>query len=68
MVLSNLLTIGEAAKSIGVAVSIVRYYDELGMLPTVARIGGKRHFDRKALQRLSFIQHGKSVGLSLEDI
>ena len=68
MVLSNLLTIGEAAKSIDVAVSTVRYYDELGMLPTVARIGGKRHFDQDSLQRLKFIQHCKSVGLSLEDI
>ncbi len=68
MVLSNLLTIGEAAKSIGAAVSTVRYYDELGMLPAVARIGGKRHFDQESLQRLTFIQHCKSVGLSLEDI
>ncbi|MEE8045578.1 MAG: MerR family transcriptional regulator [Dehalococcoidia bacterium] len=62
------MTIGEAAKSIGAAVSTVRYYDELGMLPAVARIGGKRHFDQESLQRLTFIQHCKSVGLSLEDI
>jgi MerR family redox-sensitive transcriptional activator SoxR len=68
MVLDNYLTIGEAAKSIGVAVSTVRYYDELGLLPNVARIGGKRRFDQDSVERLSFIQHCKSVGLSLDEI
>jgi MerR family redox-sensitive transcriptional activator SoxR len=68
MVLSSYVTIGEAAKSVGVAVSTVRYYDELGLIPNVARIGGKRHFDQESVQRLAFIQRCKSVGLSLDEI
>jgi MerR family redox-sensitive transcriptional activator SoxR len=68
MMLEKLLTIGEAATSSGVAVSTLRYYDEIGMTPSVVRIGGKRHFDRESVQRLSFIQHCKSVGLSLGEI
>jgi DNA-binding transcriptional MerR regulator len=68
MVLGNLLTIGEVAKSAGVAVSTLRYYDELGLTPNVARIGGNRHFDQDSLQRVSFIQQCKSVGLSLKEI
>jgi MerR family redox-sensitive transcriptional activator SoxR len=68
MVLRSFVTIGEAAKSVGVAVSTVRYYDELGLTPNVARISGKRHFDQESVQRLEFIQHCKSVGLSLDEI
>ena len=68
MVLSSYVTIGEAAKSVGVAVSTVRYYDELGLIPNVARISGKRHFDQDSMQRLAFIQQCKSVGLSLDEI
>jgi len=63
-----LLTIGEVAKSAGVAVSTLRYYDELGLTPNVARIGGNRHFDQESVQRVSFIQQCKSVGLSLKEI
>jgi len=68
MVLGNLLTIGEVAKSAGVAVSTLRYYDELGLTPNVARTGGNRHFDQESIQRVSFIQQCKSVGLSLKEI
>jgi DNA-binding transcriptional MerR regulator len=68
MVLGNLLTIGEVSKSAGVAVSTLRYYDELGLTPNVARTGGNRHFDQESIQRVSFIQQCKSVGLSLKEI
>ena len=68
MVLEKLLTIGEVAKSAGVTVSTLRYYDELGLTPNVARIGGNRHLDQESIQRVSFIQQCKSVGLSLKEI
>ena len=68
MVLGNLLTIGEVAKASGVAVSTLRYYDELDLTPNVARTGGNRHFDQESIQRVSFIQLCKSVGLSLKEI
>ena len=68
MISKNLLTIGAVSRSAGVAVSTVRFYDKIGMVPTVQRIGGKRHFDQDSVQRLSFIRHGKSLGLSLEEI
>jgi MerR family redox-sensitive transcriptional activator SoxR len=68
VVLEKLLTIGEVAKSAGVTVSTLRYYDELGLTPNVARIGGNRHFGQESIQRVSFIQQCKSVGLSLKEI
>ncbi len=68
MVLETLLPIGEVAKSTGLAVSTLRYYDEIGLIPTVKRVGGNRHFDQESIQRVSFIQRCKSVGLSLHEI
>jgi DNA-binding transcriptional MerR regulator len=49
MVLEKLLTIGEVAKSAGVTVSTLRYYDELGLTPNVARIGGSHHLDQESI-------------------
>jgi len=68
MVLETLLPIGEVAKSVGTTVSTLRYYDELGLTPSVIRIGGNRHFSQESIQRVLFIQQCKSVGLSLGEI
>ena len=40
----DVLTISEAAKRTGVRPSTLRYYESVGLLAEVERIGGKRHY------------------------
>jgi len=63
-----LLAIGEVADSTGVAVSAVRYYDEIGVITATARVGGKRRFDPDTVGRVSFIRRAQEAGFSLEEI
>ena len=63
-----LLPIGEVADSAGVAVSAVRYYDEIGVITAIARVGGKRRFDPDTVGRVSFIRRAQEAGFSLEEI
>ncbi len=63
-----LLPIGEVADSTGVAVSAVRYYDEIGVITATARVGGKRRFDPDTVGRVSFIRRAQEAGFSLEEI
>ncbi|MGI9659871.1 MAG: MerR family transcriptional regulator [Gaiellaceae bacterium] len=62
------LPIGEVARSAGVTVSAVRYYDEIGVISASTRVGGKRRFDPEAVGRVSFIKRCQQAGLSLEEI
>jgi DNA-binding transcriptional MerR regulator len=41
---NRLLTIGELARRTGVARSALRYYEEVGLLPTPERISGQRRY------------------------
>ncbi len=63
-----LLPIGEVAEATGVAVSAVRYYDEIGVITAATRIGGKRRFDPDTVGRVSFIRRAQEAGFSLEEI
>ena len=63
-----LLAIGEVAASTDVAVSAVRYYDEIGVITATARVGGKRRFDPDTVGRVSFVRRAQEVGFSLEEI
>lgn len=65
---AELLPIGEVARSTGIAVSAVRYYEEIGVISSSARVGGERRFDPKTIGRVSFIRQAQEVGFSLEDI
>lgn len=66
---SSPLRIGELARRSGVPVKTLRYYADLGLLPTAGRSsGGFRLFAADALQRLAFIRRLKHLGLSLEEI
>ncbi len=64
----DLLPIGEVARSTGLAVSAVRYYDEIGVITASARVGGKRRFDPDTVGRVSFIRRAQEAGFSLDEI
>ncbi len=65
---TDLLAIGEVAKTTGISVSAVRYYEEIGVISSATRVGGKRRFDPATIGRVSFIQRAKEAGFSLEEI
>lgn len=61
-------TIGKLAKSAGVGVETVRYYQRRGLLAEPAAASGYRHYDTLHLERLNFIKRAQGVGFTLEEI
>lgn len=62
------MTIGEIAKKCGVSTFTLRYYEKLGVIPSVPRNNGIRVYDNDFLKIFLFIQELKDSGMSLESI
>lgn len=63
------LTIGELAAQAGVSRSLLRYYEEQGLLKPAGRTAaGYRLYAPSAAQTLLFIQRAQRLGFSLADI
>lgn len=63
------MTIGVLAKSAGVSVETVRYYQRRQLLPEPNRIYGSiRRYDQDDLQRLVFIKNAQGLGFTLDEI
>lgn len=63
-----MLSIGELAAQAGVAVSAIRYYEELGLVTAAHRVSGRRQFDESALARLRAIAAAQEAGFQLAEI
>jgi DNA-binding transcriptional MerR regulator len=65
----DLLQIGQAAKKAGVSVQSVQNYIMLGLLkPTQLTPGGRRLFDREAVERIVLIHKMNQSGYTLRAI
>jgi len=62
------LTIGEVARRAGLTASALRYYEEVGVLPPAARVGGKRRYDPSIVVRLAVVRLAQEVGFSIAEI
>jgi DNA-binding transcriptional MerR regulator len=62
------LTIGEVARTAGVAASSIRYYESIGLLPEPDRLHGQRRYDPDVLGKLAFIGVAQSAGFKLDEI
>ncbi len=62
------LTIGEVARRAGVATSLIRYYESIGLLPVPEREGGQRRYDDAVLGKLAFIGVAQAAGFKLAEI
>ena len=63
------MKIGELAKSSHCEVETIRYYERERLLPTPPRSGGNyRQYSEQDTERLLFIRHCRSLGMSLEDV
>lgn len=63
------MTIGEVSKRTGVKVPTIRFYEQIGLLPSPPRSeGNRRQFEEVDLRRLSFIRHARDLGFEVNDI
>lgn len=62
------LTIGEVARRADVPATTLRYYEQIGLVPPPARVGGQRRYQDSVLARLEVIGLCKSAGFALDEI
>ena len=63
------MRIGQLARSVGVHVETIRYYQRIGLIELPEKPYGRvRSYTEKDLQRLRFIRRAQRLGFSLEDI
>lgn len=62
------MDIGEVSKATGLPASTLRFYDEKGLIRSVARRGLRRVFEPEVLLRLALISLGQKAGFSLDEI
>jgi DNA-binding transcriptional MerR regulator len=60
--------VAEPADRTGVATSALRYYDELGLVPSSRRVSGQRRYDDSAIERVGLVLLLREVGFSLAEI
>lgn len=66
---SRPLQIGELARTSGLTVDTLRYYERLGLLAPAHRTAGNfRAYERSTVDRVRFIKTAQSHGLSLREI
>ena len=69
LVMSTTYRISEVAKRTGFSRPTIRYYEEIGLVPSPSRLkSGYRAYDDRSLDRLSFISRAKRLGLSLDEV
>ena len=63
------LSIGFVARQTGCTVTTIRYYEEIGLLPTASRSeAGQRTYGARAVIRLTFIRRCRDFGFSIEQV
>lgn len=63
------MRIGQLARSVGVNVETVRYYQRIGLIELPRKpYGGVRSYDNEFVRRLLFIRRAQKLGFSLEDV
>ena len=62
------MRIGEVAERAGVKTSLLRYYEDVGLLAPLERVSGQRRYDETVLRRLAVIYVAQRAGMSLDEI
>ena len=64
----DILSIGQVAARTGLAVSAIRYYEDMGLITPMRAPGGNRRFRRADIRRLSFVRIAQGFGFTLPRI
>jgi DNA-binding transcriptional MerR regulator len=62
------LTIGAVAERTGKRPSLIRYYEQIGLLPQPVRVNGRRRYGADTVRTLTVIDTGQRAGLTLDEI
>ena len=62
------LSISDVARVFGLRTSAIRYYEQIGILPSPKRKNGQRRYNKSALSRLAVVQRARETGFTLEEI
>ena|SRR5215217_3166824 len=63
------ITIGHVSQASGVKVPTIRYYEQIGLLPSPPRTdGNRRSYEHADLERLTFIRHSRELGFEIDEI
>jgi Cu(I)-responsive transcriptional regulator len=63
------LRIGDLARSAGISVETIRYYERINLLAKPARTEGNyRAYVARDLRRLNFIRHARGLGFEIAEI
>lgn len=63
------LPIGSLAKSAGVKVPTIRYYEQIGLMAPAPRTGSNRRtYGADDVRRLKFIRHARDLGFEIDQI
>jgi MerR family transcriptional regulator, copper efflux regulator len=65
---SSAISIGEAAARFGVATSVLRHWEDAGLLHPERDAAGRRRFDDGDLVRIAVILRSKAAGMGLDQI
>jgi DNA-binding transcriptional MerR regulator len=64
-----MIAIGELSRLAGVKVPTIRYYENVGLLPSAPRTeSNRRQYDDNAVKRLKFIRHARELGFDVDTI
>jgi len=64
--MAHILTIGQVAKTIGVATKTIRYYEQIGVLPAPRRAAsGYRQYESSSIEQVRFVLRARALGLPL---
>lgn len=63
------ITVGQLARTAGVNVETVRYYQRIGLLPMPRRdYGSIRRYSADDLKRIRFVKRAQKLGFSLDEV